>query len=262
MTEDNDISAEQLPLDNTGQRLRRAREAAGMTAEQVAAETRIPLRHIETIERGDFASLPSRTYAMGFSRTYAKAVGLDDKEVGAQLRAELGHNPNDRPMAPRYEPGDPARVPSRGLAWLSALAAVLLLIGGFAFYRSYWAPGSGPAPLDEPAEQAAPVDPAASPAPGAGAAAGQVVFTSLEDGVWVKFYDASGAQLMQKQMALNERYVLPADAEGPQIWTGRPDALRITVDGKPVPKLSDSETVVKDMPVSAQDLLARGGTSG
>jgi hypothetical protein len=67
---------------------------------------------------------------------------------------------------------------------------------------------------------------------------------------------------MQKQMALNERYVVPLDAEGPQIWTGRPDALRITVGGKPVPKLSDTETVVKDMPVSAEDLLARGSSNG
>ena len=59
------------------------------------------------------------------------------------------------------------------------------------------------------------------------------MFTSLEDGIWVKFYDKGGRQLMQKQMALNERYVVPAQAEGPQVWTGRPDALQITVGGKP-----------------------------
>ncbi|MFN4113227.1 MAG: helix-turn-helix domain-containing protein [Sphingomonadaceae bacterium] len=261
MIEDSELPTDQLPLDNTGQRLRRAREAAGITVEQIAAETRIPQRHIETIERGDFASLPSRTYALGFSRTYAKALGLDEKGIAAQLRAELGQSGPERTVTPRYEPGDPARVPSRTLAWLSALAAVVLLAGGFAFFRTFWAPGTGPAPLEAPAPEAPEVPEGseggeARATPGA-MAAGQVVFTALEDEVWVKFYDASGAQLMQKQMALNERYVVPVDAEGPQVWTGRPNALRITVGGKPVPKLSETERVVKDVPVSAEALLAR-----
>lgn len=253
MNEKDEALDHQLPLDGTGQRLRRAREAAGMTIEQLAAETRIPQRHIETIERGEFATLPSRTYATGFSRTYARAVGLDENDLLAQLRAELGQSGNERMATPRYEPGDPARVPSRALAWLSLLAIVLLAVGGYAFYRSYFAPGLGPAPLEEPRPAAPePNAPAASPA-----TTGEVVFTALEDGVWVKFYDRSGRQLMQKQMAQNERYVVPADAEGPQVWTGRPDALRITVGGKPVPKLSDDERVIKDVPVTAEALLAR-----
>lgn len=254
MNENEEALESQLPLDGTGQRLRRAREAAGMTIEQLAAETRIPQRHIETIERGDFATLPSRTYATGFSRTYARAVGLDENDVLAQLRAELGQSGHERMATPRYEPGDPARVPSRGLAWLSLLAIVLLAVGGYAFYRSYFAPGLGPAPLEEPRPAAPQPD---SPAAASPATAGEVVFTALEDGVWVKFYDRNGRQLMQKQMAQNERYVVPADAEGPQVWTGRPDALRITVGGKPVPKLSDDERVIKDVPVTAEALLAR-----
>jgi cytoskeleton protein RodZ len=85
-----------------------------------------------------------------------------------------------------------------------------------------------------------------------------VVFTALEDGVWVKFYDGTGAQLMQKQMARGERYTVPAEANGPQVWTGRPDALAITVGGRPVPKLAESEGIIRDVPVTAQALLARG----
>lgn len=258
MTEEPEAAADQLPLDNTAQRLRRAREAAGMTVEQLAAETRIPQRHIEAIERAEFDRLPSRTYAIGFSRTYARSVGLDDREVTAQLRSELGETEQTRAVPQPYEPGDPARVPSRALAWLSALAAVLLLVGGYAFYRSYWAPGTGPAPLAQPepaASSAAGANPAAAPA--SAPTGGQVAFTSLEDGIWVKFYDASGKQLMQKQMAKGERYLVPADAEGPQVWTGRPDALTITVGGKAVPKLSQDNVVVKDVPVSAEALLAR-----
>ena len=46
---------------------------------------------------------------------------------------------------------------------------------------------------------------------------------------WVKFYDASGAELYQAQMAEGESFTIPRDAEGPQVWTGRPYALAITV---------------------------------
>jgi hypothetical protein len=85
-----------------------------------------------------------------------------------------------------------------------------------------------------------------------------VVFTALAPGIWVKFYDAGGKQLMQKQMAQGESFTVPADAQGPMLWTGRPDALAITVGGKPLPKLAGQEQVMKDVPVTAEALLARG----
>ena len=37
-----------------GAQLRTAREARGLSLEQVAAETRIPQRHLQTIEAGEF----------------------------------------------------------------------------------------------------------------------------------------------------------------------------------------------------------------
>jgi cytoskeleton protein RodZ len=265
MEDEADVLNEQLPLDSAGMRLRRAREEAKLTVEQIAAETRIPQRHIQTLESGDYARLPSRAYAIGFSRSYAKTVGLDEREITDQVRLELSRASGEqRGEGPKYEPGDPARVPSRGLAWLTALAAVLLLVGGFSFYRSYFAPGLGPAPLTDSAEETA--GPATAQAAvattttanTAAPAGGEVVFTAIEDGVWVKFYDASGAQLMQKQMASGESYTVPGDAEGPLVWTGRPDALRITVGGRDVPKLAEQQRIMRDVPVTASALLARG----
>jgi hypothetical protein len=58
-------------------------------------------------------------------------------------------------------------------------------------------------------------------------------------------------------MAQGERYAIPADAQGPQLWTGRPYALSITIGGKAVPKITEEDTVVRDVPVSAAALLAR-----
>lgn len=255
----------QLPLHGVGDRLRIAREQAGMTLGQLSAETRIPERHLGLIEQGDFDGLPAKTYATGFARTYAKAVGLDPKAVVEEVRAELAaSHSGDRYRAATFEPGDPARIPSRGLALLSLLALILLIAGGTAFYNRVLAPGSGPGSLLEEQRLAAaqakkPAAPRRAAAPGP--AGGPVVFTALEDGVWVKFYEGNGAQLMQKQMARGETYTVPADATGPQVWTGRPDALAITVGGRAVPKLAEAERIVRDVPVTAQALLARGAPS-
>lgn len=261
MSEETQADHDELPLHGVGDRLRLAREQAGMTVAQVAAETRIPQRQLELIEAGDFAALPARTYAIGFSRSYARAVGLDEKEIADEVRVELAASaPADRHRsAATFEPGDPARVPSRGLAVFSAFAAILLIVGAVVFYRTFFSPAAVPGPLvDERVQTPAPrtVGSVRDAAPSA-TATGPVVFTALDDGVWVKFYDASGTQLMQKEMAKGERYTVPADAQGPQVWTGRPYALAITVGGRQVPKLSEEDEILRDVPVTAEALLAR-----
>jgi cytoskeletal protein RodZ len=241
-----------------GERLRAAREASGMSLEQVAAETRIPQRHLVLIEAGDFAALPARTYAIGFSKNFAKAVGLDEEEIGEDVRGELAGLDAPTSRIATFEPGDPARVPGGNILWVAIGAVALLLVVGYFSYNSLFAP-QAELPSLLPEEQ--PTPPAAKARPSAGpaqpAASGPVVFTALEDGVWVKFYDASGAQLMQKQMARGETYTVPATAQGPQLWTGRPDALAITIGGRQVPRLATAEGLMKDVPVTAAALLAR-----
>ena len=257
--EDGIVENASAPKQRVGDRLREAREAKGLDIDQVAAETRIPKRHLETIEAGNFSALPSRTYAIGFTRTYARTLGLDEKDVLDHVREELAEgDPNAVEKPTKFEPGDPARVPGRGLAWFAVLAAVILLGGVYAFYSSYFAPGLGPAPLEDPEAQVAANETpqqAATPAPQP--TGGPVVFTSEMDDTWVKFYDASGTRLFEAQMAEGDSFTIPEDADGPQIWTGRPYALAITIGGRSVPKLTEEDTVVKDVPVTAEALLAR-----
>lgn len=245
-----------------GAQLRAAREAQGLTIAQVAAETRIPQRHLQTIEEGDFAALPARTYAIGFSRSYARLVGLDAEAVAETVRDELdSQEPQARTRPASFEPGDPARVPSRALGWASILAVVLVLAGIFVGARTYFSPAAELPSLIQPATEAAATDapeaqggatPAAAATP-----TGAVVFTALEEGIWVKFYDGNGMQLMQKLMAKGESYTVPTDAQGPQLWTGRPDALSITVGGQPLPRLAERDGVMRDVPVTAEALIER-----
>lgn len=241
-----------------GGRLKAERVAKGLSIADVSSDLRISARHLEMIEDGDFASLPARTYAIGFTRSYARKLGLDEHEAVEEVRTLLDGSAEDtfrRTPVSTFEPGDPARVPTSAVGWVSALAVLVLLIGGFIFYRGFLSPAETLPALSNPEPE--PSASAATPAPTPAVSGGEVTFTALEDAIWVKFYDADGRQLMQKQMAKGERYTVPSEAKGPQIWTGRPDALAVTIGGRPVAPLAKSEKVVKDMPVSSEALLAR-----
>ncbi len=54
-----------------GERLRAAREEKKLSLEDVAAQTRIPQRHLASIETAEWDSLPAPTYTIGFAKNYA-----------------------------------------------------------------------------------------------------------------------------------------------------------------------------------------------
>ncbi len=244
-------------------RLRAARQALNLSQADVALRTRVTLRHIEALEAGDYAAMPGRPYAIGFARAYARTVDLDDSDIADAVRAEL----NGRAPRPeirilnQFEVGDPAKTPSRFVGWLALLLVGAILALGGVFWRSYYAPS---VPLPSLAGEA-PQAPANLPRnevqrlPSATQSAinSPVIFTALDNDIWVKFYDGQGKQLMQKQLAKGESYTIPGDAAGPRIWTGRPDALSITIGGQAIPRLAEVEKVMKDVPVDAASLRAR-----
>jgi cytoskeletal protein RodZ len=247
------------PTGGVGAQLRAAREAMRVDLSHIAAQTRIPLRHLEAIERGDFTSLPSRTYAVGFSRSFASAVGLDPAAITDAVRVELSDTSMRRTVpSPGMEPGDPARLPSAGLAWFGAIAALVLAVGVYAFYNAYFGAGTQPGSLLTPAPAAtkAPAA-AASPTPAAPAPGGEVVLTAVEDGVWLRLYEEGGERLFERTLAKGETVIVPTSASDPRINTGRPDALAITVGKKPVARLAERPVTLSGVPVSAAALLAR-----
>jgi len=71
-TEQDDFAADPI-----GSRLKAAREAQGMSLDDIAAKTRVPIRHLQHIEKGEWDALPAPTYSVGFARAYATAVGLN-----------------------------------------------------------------------------------------------------------------------------------------------------------------------------------------
>lgn len=250
---------------SVGTRLRAAREEQGLSRGEIAERTKIAERHLESIEDGRLSDLPGRTYAIGFVRSYARALGLDDKSFVDAARDEIGATAPAPP--PRtlntMEPGDPARVPSSKLAWgVLALLIVLVAIGAFA-WRGFFLPAADLPPLaaDEVVTEPTAAPPTAAPSEAA-VPEGAVTFTATVEGIWVKFYNRNGRDLFQKQMAQGESFTIPEDADGPQLWTGRPDALTITIGGREVPPLATEQRTIRDVPVDAASLTARPAGPG
>jgi cytoskeletal protein RodZ len=240
-----------------GERLRTAREAKGISLQEVATQTRIPIRHLEYIEKGEWEALPAATYSVGFARSYATVVGLDPAEVGQELRQELGiaRNQTASPAASYYEPADPARVPPRWVA-LVAVVLIALLVGGYLMWRSQAVGDDTVEP--QLVETQAPVAQPQNGAPSQQApASGPVVLTAIED-VWFRITEANnGPKLYEGILKAGERYEVPAGAAAPQIRTSRAQALRVTVGGSEVPPLGPPEKLITNISLRAADLGAR-----
>jgi len=242
---------------SVGERLLAARVKAGLDLNDIATRTRVPMRHLVAIERGDYASLPSSTYALGFARAYARAIGIDATDLTRDMRAELGRAPPDNGDAAPYEPVDPARLPSRLLAWTTA-AIFLIVIIGYASWRSGWFDEAA-VPTDvltQPVAEA-PADPSpVAPPAAAPSATAQVLLTATAP-VWVRIYDRADKVLFEKEMATGESWPVPPDADTPMIRTGKAQALRVTIDGREVAPLGRPDRTVRDVVISAAVLAAR-----
>jgi cytoskeleton protein RodZ len=80
---------ESAPL-RLGPALRQAREAKRLTLEDIAATTRVSLRHLMAIENSRFDTFVGAIYGLGFVRAYARMVGMSEAWAADTMRAEAG----------------------------------------------------------------------------------------------------------------------------------------------------------------------------
>lgn len=262
---------------SVGALLAESRAAAGRDLADVSREIRVPLRHLMAIEADDHRSLPALPYALGFVKSYARCVGLNAESVAAQFRAETSITPHV-PTPLNLEPLAEARLPSRGLAW-GSVAALVVLIAALGLY------GSGvfdPAPVASPVETAAddtaaaapaevaPVDPApaapvaapaaagSTPAPAAAIpTSGPVVLVAKED-VWVKVYDrATGRRAFMGMLAAGQRYEVPADGPPLTLRAGRAGVVEVQVAGVTLPPLGGPVATIDGVVLTAPALAER-----
>ena len=235
-----------------GQRLRVAREAKGLTLEDVAAQTRIPRRHLESLENSDWQRLPAPTYTTGFAKAYASAVGLERGEIYEQLREEMGGVRPVHQTSEVFEPADPARTMPKWLVF-GAIAAVLVLVLVMSWLNERSFSGPDGAANENVAEAAEPVA-ATPPPPGpAQTAPGPVVITANEQ-VWLEVRD--GAKLLKGGLLeAGQSFEVPATATAPTLTTGKPEALRISVGTADAPPVGPAATKVRNVSLRGPDLM-------
>jgi len=241
-----------------GERLRQAREIRGLSLAEVAALTRVPQRHLEALEAGEYGLLPSPTYAMGFSKAYARAVDADEVSIAQEVRRELDRLGPRQPEYVPYVTADPARVPSRGIAAIGVGVALAVLILVALWYgTSLFQPHAttSAAASDDVARQTVAPQPTAAPSP-AIPTGGQVVLAAT-DTVWLRVYDADDKVLFQGTMKPGDRFEVPPAARDPMINVGRPDKLSVTLNGSAIPPLGDGSRPIKDVAVSGSAIALR-----
>jgi cytoskeleton protein RodZ len=237
--EDEPLSEEpaESAVPTVGERLRAARETKKLKLEDIAAQTRIPQRHLESIENAEWDKLPAPTYTIGFAKSYAGAVGLDRSEVGDQLREEMGGQRFASSQTEVIEAADPARTMPKWLV-LGAIAAVILLIVLMSWLNKR--------SLEQPAQPR----PAAPAAP---SAQGPVVLTAVAP-AWIQVTD-QGKTLFMGELQPGQTYSVPATATAPLLKAGKPEALRINVGAAVAPPVGPPGKVASKVSLKGPDLM-------
>ena len=132
-------------MKTVGKQLQEARVARQWTPEMAARETKIKVNRLRDLEVDDYSHFTSPTYARGFVRTYARALGLDEYKILRQLDNKLPDDdtPNivtEAGITYLPETAMPPRVAHRdftGLYIVVALGFVVMLVIGFVLFEAY-----------------------------------------------------------------------------------------------------------------------------
>ncbi len=126
------ITAEPAP--GLPERLLAARERKGVDLYRAERDTKIRVRYLAALERGDYRELPGNVYTKGFLRNYALYLGLDPDDVLLQWRRERG-DPRE-PQAVITVPR-PIATPRKGLTFSPSLVVFALLTVAVLAFAAY-----------------------------------------------------------------------------------------------------------------------------
>ena len=232
-----------------GARLKAARTKKKLSLEDVASQTRIPVRHLESVEQSAWDRLPAPTYTIGFAKAYAGAIGMDRAEIGDQIREELGGHRYAVISPEVFEPADPARSMPKWLV-IGAIAAVIALV-----LLMSWLNERSLEDSEEPVANvtaAAPAAPPPAPLPSP-SAQGPVVLTAVAP-AWIQVTD-QGKSLFSGELAAGQTFTVPPNATAPLLKAGKPEALRVNVGTAVAPAVGPAGKVASNVSLLPADLM-------
>jgi cytoskeleton protein RodZ len=138
-------------MSTIGDQLKKAREAKGWDLNTASKWSKIRSEQIEDIETNNYARFASPSYARGYVRTYAKTLGLNERQITRQLDGVFEEGGDDVYVTappveylPEQVSGNQTVSPQRlGLYFAMGLLGLFVVVCGltlFRFIRSAAAP--------------------------------------------------------------------------------------------------------------------------
>ncbi len=119
-----DAPAAMDPQVSIGEALRRRREERGLTAEQAAFQSKVPLRLVQVLESDDYQLLPDPLYLVRLLHEYAMFLGLNAATLEAEFQQVIQRPPRTS-LAPVPAPRPTSTIPWRQVLW--TVAAILVV---------------------------------------------------------------------------------------------------------------------------------------
>jgi cytoskeletal protein RodZ len=219
-----------------GTKMKRAREARGVSLRQIATSTKISVSALEALERNDISRLPGGIFSRAFVRSYAIQVGLDPEET---VRDFLVQFPHDSVTAgsPHVPQEDHEAIESERQSAQTALKLITISvpIAIAILYFTLRGPSARPpaaAPPPETATSSSPSAPAPDAPPSAGEAAVPLSFEILATAPVALEVTVDGTRREAREFKAGERLVFQAQRE---MTLGMSDAraVQLTINGQP-----------------------------
>lgn len=209
-----------------GTRMKRAREARGISLRQIATATKISVGALEALERNDISRLPGGIFSRAFVRSYALEIGLDPEET---VREFIEQFPHDSVTAgsPHVPQEDHAAIESdrRSAETLVKLIAISVPIGVAILYFTLGDRAALPREAQSrPASPAASIDAPATGRP--------LMFEIEATGPLTIEVTVDGALREKRAVARGERFVYRAE-RGMTLKVSDAAAVHLSINNQP-----------------------------
>ncbi|PGB03374.1 helix-turn-helix domain-containing protein [Bacillus toyonensis] len=122
-----------------GQKLKEAREAKGLSIDQLHEITKIQKRHLLAIEEGNYDVLPGAFYARAFIKQYADAAGLNGEELLVEYQSTIPQSENrDVPQVSTGQKTQETMQKSSSLPMADHMPKILIALLVIAFGVVVW----------------------------------------------------------------------------------------------------------------------------
>lgn len=255
-------------MESIASELKAQRENRKISLSQIAADTRISLRHLQSLEEGRFNDLPGGMYNRAFLRAYCESLNLDQAEILRRYEAEVLPHP-EKPAKSK------SHIPSTFRIHPVMIWSLMLVVSGTGIFLSrkwigavfspYFSGSSGaqvsnlppkqpeaapqraplPAPLPEPAEvEAAAPDAAAGalPATAPTPAAGFRLEVTAKEKCWVSI-NSDGSPVFSRVIEPGETQSFSA-AQSLSIKVGNAGGVSLRINGKSAKPLGKPGEVI------------------